>query len=223
MIRDLCAEIRAEVSKATVVATRFKRNRVVAQLSSHSVVLRGDHVVLRPMTEDDWDVLLRWNNDQEVMNYAYGNPFEVSTASDIQPIYRWISTHAFCFMIEVGGAPIGECWLQRMNLQRILDQFPDKDLRRIDIMIGEKSFWGRGLGTDAIALLVDFGLGSEKADAILAPGVDVDNPRSLRAFEKKGFTLHAVVTETEDVTSGVGHDLILTRDQWTRSRDDPGV
>ena len=60
----------------------------------------------------------------------------------MQTIYRWISTRAHCFIMEVGGNPIGECWLQRMNLQRIVAQFPDKDLRRIDLMIGEKELWG---------------------------------------------------------------------------------
>ena len=27
-----------------------------------------------------------------------------------------------------------QCWLQGMNLRRIVDQFPGKDLRRIDVM-----------------------------------------------------------------------------------------
>ena len=35
-----------------------------------------------------------------------------------------------------------------MNLQRIVAQFPDKDLRRIDLMIGEKELWGCGYGTE---------------------------------------------------------------------------
>ena len=103
------------------------------------------------------------------------------TLGEVQSIYRWISTHAHCFIIEVEGRPIGECWLQRMNLRRIVDQFPGKDLRRIDLMIGEKELWGRGYGTEAIALLVDFGFSREAADAIfgIASG---DNARSLRSL-----------------------------------------
>lgn len=196
-----------------MVAAKFKSRGRVPQLSNHGVVLRGDRVVLRPMTESDWGSLLQWNNDQEVMSYADGNPFEVSTVEEIQKIYRWISTQAFCFMIEVSGVSIGECWLQEMNLQRILDQFPDKDLRRIDITIGEKSLWGQGLGTEAIGLLVDFGFRSQDTDMIFAT-VAADNPRSRKAFEKNSFIQHAVVTDTEDVPSGTAFDLDITRDQY---------
>ncbi len=190
----------------------------MGRLRDHDVWLRGEKVTLRPMTEDDWDVLLTWNNDAEVMSYADANPFELSSLEEAQRIYRWISTHAFCFMIEVGDVPIGECWLQEMNLQRILDQYPGEDLRRIDIMIGEKEQWGRGYGTEAIGLLVDFGFGSELADAIFAVGVAADNPRSRRAFERNGFEVYAVVSDTVDVPSGFAHVLVLRRDQYVRSR-----
>lgn len=33
------------------------------KLTEHDVVLRGERVVLRPMTEGDWDTLLKWNSD----------------------------------------------------------------------------------------------------------------------------------------------------------------
>ena len=46
-------------------------------------MVTGDRVVLRPMTDGDWDILLQWNNGREVMNHADANPIEVSTVSDI--------------------------------------------------------------------------------------------------------------------------------------------
>ena len=125
--------------------------------------------------------------------------------SEIQAIYRWISTHAHCFIIEAEGRSIGECWLQHMNLRRIVDQFPGEDLRRIDLAIGEKELWGRGYGNEAIALLVDFGFRYEAADAIFGI-VSTDNARSLRAFRKCGFNRHAM-THEEDGTSS--HDLVV--------------
>lgn len=33
------------------------------RIREHDVTLRGDKVVLRPMTEDDWDLLLRYCYD----------------------------------------------------------------------------------------------------------------------------------------------------------------
>ena len=98
------------------------------------------------MTEDDWDILLKWNSDPEVLYYSEGDNITSRNLEEVQGIYRWVSQTAFCFMIEVGGMPIGECWLQRMNLERILEKYPNADCRRIDLMIGEKAFWGQGLG-----------------------------------------------------------------------------
>ena len=179
-------------------------------MQTHAVTLRGAAVTLRPMGEGDWDILLKWNNDPVVMELADHNPFEESTLEELQTIYRWISTHAYCFIMEVDGNPIGECWLQRMNLQRIVSQFPDKDLRRIDLMIGEKELWGRGYGTEAIRLLVDFGFQRERADAIFAP-VMADNHRSQRAFQKNGFTCHARFQEPD---GRVNTDLVVWRTEY---------
>ena len=179
---------------------QYRSDHRVARLQVHDVHLQGNRVTLRPMTEDDWATLLKWNNDPEVMKYADHDEFEPTTLGDVQSIYRWISTHAHCFMIEVEGRPIGECWLQRMNLQRIVDQFPGKDLRRIDLMIGEKELWGQGYGTESIALLVDFGLTLEAADAIFGL-VSADNTRSLRAFQKCGFTRHEAIRQEDGTLS----------------------
>ncbi len=186
----------------------FRSDHGVAQLETHDVYLHGDQVTLRPITEDDWEILLKWNNDPEVMEYSDYDDFKQCTLSELQGIHRWISNHAYCFIIEVERRPIGECWLQRMNLRRIVDQFPGVNLRRIDLMIGEKDLWGRGYGTETIALLVDFGFRRIGADTIFGI-VSAENPRSLRAFQKCGFSTHAVIQE-DDCT--LSYDLALTAD-----------
>ena len=38
----------------------------------HGITLVDDDLVLRPMTEDDADVLFRWNNDPEVLHFMEG-------------------------------------------------------------------------------------------------------------------------------------------------------
>lgn len=186
---------------------QYRSDHGVTQLQSHGIHLRGDRVALRPMTEDDWDLLLKWNNDSEVMRYFDHDEFTPISLDDVQSIYRWVSTHAHCFIIKLDGHSIGECWLQTMNLQRIVDQFPGQDLRRIDIAIGEKELWGRGYGTESIALLSDFGFSQEGVDAIFGI-VSADNVRSLRAFEKCVFRLHALIQEED---GALVHDMIVTR------------
>ena len=192
---------------AVIPEFEFRRDHGVPTLSVHGVVLRGKRVLLRPMTEDDWDYLFKWNNEPEVMELADQGEFKEIELSEIQAIYRWISTHAYCFIIEVDGRPIGDCWLQKMNLKRIVEWFPDEDVRRIDLAIGEKVLWGNGYGPETIELLVNFGFGKESADAIFAV-VSADNIRSLRAFQKCGFMCHDSI-RFEDGASSC--DLVMRR------------
>ena len=177
---------RYKMSNEVISELEFSSDHAVGRLETHDFVLRGEHVTLRPMTEDDWEVLYAWNNDPEVMKLVESEGFSPRSLVEIQSIYRWISTHAYCFIMEVDGQGIGECWLQRMNLRRIVERFPDEDLWRIDLMIGVKELWGRGYGSEAIGLLVEFGFGRVGANAIFGL-VSARNTRSVRTFEKCGF------------------------------------
>ena len=161
-----------------------------ATLGPHDVTLRGPRLVLRPLTEGDWDPLLAWNNDPEVLAWAEGDEIESRTLSEVQRIYRAISVNAHCFLMELDHKPIGECWLQRMNLERLVAHHPGEDVRRIDIAIGLPALWGQGLGREAVGLLLDFGFRREGVDVIYAC-VDADNVRSRRMFESLGFAVGA--------------------------------
>src|SRR5262245_7073154 len=136
------------------------------KLKEHVIALYGKQVTLRPMTESDWEILLKWNSDPEVLYFTEGDEVEAYDLEQVQGIYREVSQNAFCFIIEFKGQPIGECWLQRMNIERLLEKHSGKDCRRIDLAIGEKRLWGQGLGTDTIRTLTKFGLEEEGADMI---------------------------------------------------------
>ncbi len=186
---------------------QYRNDHDVAGLATHDVVLHGECVTLRPMTEGDWKLLFPWNNDPEVMENVESEGFEPRSLKEIQSIYRWISTHAYCFIMEVEGQSIGECWLQRMNLRRIVEKFPNSDLWRIDLMIGIKELWGRGYGSEAIGLLVEFGFEVVGADAIFGL-ISADNERSSRAFRKCGFVRDTGVMGDD---GRLGWDLVVTK------------
>lgn len=181
------------------------------QLQTHEIVLEGDGVRLRPMTEDDWDLLIKWNNDPKVLFFWEGDDISGWALEDLQRVYRSISSAAYTFMMEAGGRVVGECWLQKMNLDRLLDRWPGKDLRRIDLSIGEKDLWNRGIGTEAIRLLARLGI-EQGAHAIFAVEVADNNPRSLRAFEKAGFQVCNKIKQPSGKKADVRYDLVLTSD-----------
>jgi len=159
------------------------------KLREHKITLLGERVVLRPMTEADWPVLLRWNQDAEFLYWCEGEEVQARPLEDVQRIYRGVSQQAFCFMAECEGVAVAECWLQEMNLPRIVQRHPGWDLRRIDLAIGEKNLWGKGLGTQIIGLLTHFAFAEEGAEVVYGCDIMDINVRSIRAFEKNGYRI----------------------------------
>jgi hypothetical protein len=95
------------------------------QLKQHHISLsgqtdRGLVVKLRPLTENDWSLLEKWNRDPDVRYYADGDAVAAYSPEKVRQIYRSVSQHAYSFLIEADGQAIGECWLQQMNLPRVL-------------------------------------------------------------------------------------------------------
>jgi len=167
----------------------------LVELKDHGIVLtsttsKGVEIKLRPMTEEDWPVLEKWNTDPEVLYFSEGDAVTSYSPEMVRRIYRGVCANAFCFIIEVDDKPVGECWLQRLNLDWILKKHPSKDCRRIDLMLGEKDYWGKGIGTTVIELLTEFGFKDQKADLIFGCSIWDYNPGSQRTMEKAGYELY---------------------------------
>ncbi len=186
--------------------------------SWHYVVLADDKLRLRPIRETDWELIYKWCNDPEVLYYSDGPEVEGYGLDTIKnSIFEAGSRSRYCFVMEAEGKVIGECWLQKMNLERILKQYPSKDCRRIDLTIGEKRYWGRGYGTRAIGMLTSFGFANENADRIFGCGIESYNPRSLKAFQKNGYQIHAEIRHDD---SSVTYDVCLTQERYRRITSD---
>ncbi len=182
------------------------------KLSVHQITLHDQNLVLRPLTEADWDSLLQWNNDPDVLYFAEGDHVTSRSLAEVQSLYRHVSQTAFCFIIDLESQPIGECWLQVMNLDRIMTLYPNMDCRRIDLMIGEKSQWGRGYGTRVIKLLTRFAFEHEGADYVFGCDIADYNHRSRKAFEKAGYRLVSQHEEPPGSKARLSSDYMIHRD-----------
>ena len=164
-------------------------------IKTHDITLYGGNdrdIVLRPLCDEHLPLLCKWNSDPEVLYWTEGGEAEKDLSygpETVHQIYGGASQNAYCFLIERDGVPIGECWLQRMNLPRVLKMYPETlDVRRIDMTIGEKAYWDRGIGTQFMGMLVDFAFCGEHVDVLHCFCEDYNN-RSRRMWEKQGFTL----------------------------------
>jgi RimJ/RimL family protein N-acetyltransferase/8-oxo-dGTP pyrophosphatase MutT (NUDIX family) len=150
-------------------------------LRTHLHRLQDADLVLRPLTEDDWQVIAPWNLDPAVLRFSDGPEVTSRTLEEVRAIYRGVShTPADVFVFEVERRPVGDGWVQHMNLDRVLRAFPERVCRRIDLNL-DAAWWGRGIGTRAIALLTRHAFDTG-ADLVFACDIASDNPRSRRAF-----------------------------------------
>ena len=75
-----------------------------------------------------------------------------------------------------------------MNIQKIRDIYPGKDVRRLDLAIGEKAYWGKGIGPVVVSLIVDFAVKEQDVDVLHCFAEDY-NIRSCKLWQKSGFKM----------------------------------
>ena len=108
-------------------------------------MIHGTRVLLRPVEERDHPLIHAWQNDPEVWWLMdYEGPFSMQ---DIVESERRAREEGHPYVIEVDGTPIGRIGL---NAFRRRDR-----ICSLYILIGERSAWEQGYGTDAVAALVD--------------------------------------------------------------------
>ena len=186
-------------------------------LPTHQVHLSDQKVRLRPFAECDFDLVVQWFQDEEVIHYSEGAENPNYTRAEIEGIYRDTAEQgALLFIIETPeGKAIGETWLQPMNLERGKKEPPDRAWR-IDIMIGEKDYWDQGYGRHALRLLLRHAFRALAADRVAAMAVSEFNQRSLRMFQACG--LRTVRRVPDQVVRGgkkfAEIDLEIVREKW---------
>ena len=166
-------------------------------IQSHHITLYGGNdaykVILRPLSDEHLPYLYKWNSDPEVLYWTEGEDVAAYPPEVVHQIYGGSLENILYFAVEVNGEMIGDCWLQKMNLSYVKEMYAvGTDVRRIDMSIGEKAYWGKGIGTIFTGILVKYAFECENVDVLHCFCEDY-NIRSRRIWEKNGFQL--VLTE----------------------------
>lgn len=164
-----------------------------APLSQRQVGIEGEHVFLRTLLPDDAsERYASWLNDPVVNRY-------LETRSITIPKLRayigekWESDQALLLGVfwKETGAHIGNVKLEPVDLSG--------RTAMLGLLIGDKEFWGRGVGTEATNLAADFAFKNLGLREIRL-GVIAENTPAIRVYEKCGF----VVDHVEK--NGINHD-----------------
>lgn len=170
----------------------------ISAIATTLAVLDGVRLRLRPLTLDDvTEQYVGWLNDAEVQRYSEYQFTRHTIVSVREYVARTIidpRNHFFAIRLRDTGEHIGNVKLGPI----------DRHHRRgsIGILIGERSRWGYGYATEAIALLERYALdvlGLHK----LTAGMYETNVGSHRLFSKLGY-----------VEEGRRRAHCLQGDQW---------
>ena len=143
-------------------------------------MLKGKRIFLRPMKPEDIPRQHEFNQDVELYGLDSSYP-RVSPVEKAQAFYeeRTKSDENIApFAIEADGKYIGYCSL--MHLQNRHGNL------ELGILIGDREYWGRGYGREAIKLLLEYGfryLGARRIDLT----THAKNERAIRCYLACGF------------------------------------
>ena len=154
---------------------------------------------------------MRWFADAD-MSSLLGNRAPMSEAGEELWFTRLTENfgkdHFHFVMCTIEGSkPFGTISLMQVDR--------DNGNAGVGIAIGEKELWGKGLGTDAMNALLDFGFGEVRLERIWLDVYDF-NARARRSYEKSGFRVEGIQRRAH-FSEGQYRDVVLMailRDEW---------
>lgn len=141
----------------------------------------GERIYLSPVNPEDAEKYAEWINDLNVSIYLTSAP-KVYSLQKEKEILEHISKEGYCFAIidSEKDKLIGNIGLEDVD-------FIDRKAV-LGIFIGDKEYWNKGYGTEAIGLLLDFSFNLLNLNSIMLI-VHAFNKRAIRCYEKCGFKL----------------------------------
>lgn len=124
-----------------------------------------------------------WLNDAETNPYSGRSILPESLESELRYIQGVLADNTkiiFAIRLLSTGQHVGNVGL--LNIDRL------NRSAEIAILIGEKSQWGKGLGTEAFRLMMDYGFDTLNLHRLWM-GTDSEHRGMMRVAEKLGFQL----------------------------------
>ena len=165
-------------------------------------IVKGERVGFTELREEYVELYKDWINDLKVSQFIsnFGNVLTDEAEDD------WYRTQAetdepnFTIHHLSDDKPIGNCGIY--NIDR------GNDHAEIGILLGEKDYWNRGLGTEAVQLITDFGF-----TVLSLHSIDLRlksfNDRARRAYEKVGYQVTGRVRDFYKVDGEYFDEIIM--------------
>lgn len=164
------------------------------------MLLNGQDIYLREMTDEDTELIVKWRNEEFVRrNFIYQKPFTMEGHQS------WVET-----MVKTGkvvqfiictkeNRPVGSVYLRDIDKEHSKAEY--------GIFIGEKEALGCGYGTQAAKLMLTYAFKELKLHKVMLR-VLAGNERAKKSYEKAGFIQEAYLKDEVRLKDGF-KDVIL--------------
>jgi len=165
-------------------------------------VIYGKDVRLRAIEREDIDRFVRWFNDPEVRRYLL--MYEPMSRAKEE---RWFESYLsrkddIILAIEVRE---GDCWVHIGNVGLHRIDWKNR-VATLGIVIGEKEYWGKGYGTEAVRTMLRYAFHELGLNRVELETYSF-NPRAQRCYQKAGFVREGVRRQAL-YRDGEFHDVI---------------
>jgi RimJ/RimL family protein N-acetyltransferase len=162
---------------------------------------------LKPVSRKDWAQIVGWWNDPEVRR-LFDVHFVDQTFSDAEKWFARTNSpddeklpRSFVVEVDEDGK-----WLP-VGTAEFYNERPSHKSADFGFLIGDKKWWGMGIGTEAARRMVRYGLDQLKYKRIGAVSAAY-NVRSLNALQKAGFQIEGI-RKSFVLRDGEWHDQTL--------------
>ena len=147
----------------------------------------GTKCYLSPIDENDAEKFTKWLNDLEVTQYITLYPRIINVQNEKGILEKIAKEHNYSIIDIKTNELLGNCgFLSMDNLNQTSE---------IGIFIGNKEFWSKGYGTEALSLLIDYGFKALNLHNISLRVISF-NTRAIKAYEKIGFKIIGKMRES---------------------------
>ena len=176
--------------------------------------IEGEKVALRGMMRADLEHVRRWWDDAEATRFMEAGS-RPTTEVALESLFRLATDNqnavVFVVVDRATQAPIGTSGLYEIFWPGRRAEFR--------ILIGEPSLFDKGYGTEATRLTVDYAFIRLNMEVVHL-GVNADNIRAVRAYEKAGFVREGLRRKFV-YARGSYHDAVvmsIVRDEYLKAR-----
>lgn len=175
-------------------------------------VVKNENITIRLMrdTIEDYNLMLKWLNDENVLQYYEGrdNSFNMDR---IKKKYKKkiLSSCDFPCIIQYDGVDVGYIQYYQLTDEGYTEYGYNikEKIFGIDLFIGEVEYWNKGIGNKVLKLLIEIIRKEKKADRIT---IDPQawNIRAIKCYEKCGFKKVRLM-EKHELHEGEYRDCLL--------------